>query len=185
MFKNGNPGPKGERMIIRLRLLAWFASFLVALLVCTLSANAADISGIISATRTIMDDSKLVGDVICTVTGGPCIAFGASGLTLDLNGFSITGLGDPLTGCAGSSAAGEIGIDVNGLKDVVIRGLGLVQLFRNHGIRLNNSTGARVTDVTASTNCLAGIFVPGGTGNVLERNVAIRNGHLISPCGGI
>jgi hypothetical protein len=87
--------------------------------------------------------------VICTVTGGPCIAFGASGLTLDLNGFSITGLGDPLTGCAGSSAAGEIGIDVNGLRDVVIRGLGLVQLFRNHGIRLNNTTGGDAQNALA------------------------------------
>ena len=169
----------------RLKTLMWFASFLVALLVCTRSAHAADISGTITTTLTILENSKLVGDVICTVTGAPCIAFGGSGLTLDLNGFSMTGLGDSLTGCAGTSAAGEIGIDVDGLKDVIIRGLGLVQRFRNHGIRLNNSTGAIVTDVTASTNCLAGIFVPGGTGNVLERNVAVRNGHLTSPCGGI
>ncbi len=169
----------------RLKTLTWFASLLVAPLVCTRSADAADISGIITTTVTIMENSKLVGDVICTVTGAPCIAFGGSGLTLDLNGFSMTGLGDPLTGCAGNSTGGEIGIDVDGLKDVIIRGLGTVQRFRAHGIRLNNSTGALVTDVTASTNCLAGIYVPGGTGNVLERNVAVRNGHLVSPCGGI
>ena len=169
----------------RLKTLTWFASFLVALLVCTRSAYAADISGTITTTLTIMENSKLVGDVICTVTGAPCIAFGGSGLTLDLNGFSMTGLGDALTGCAGTSAAGEIGIDVDGLRDVIIRGPGAVQRFRNHGIRLNNSTGATVTDVTASTNCLAGIFVPGGAGNVLERNVAVRNGHLSNPCGGI
>jgi len=132
-----------------------------------------------------LDNSKLVGDVTCAVSGATCIAFGASGLTLDLNGYSITGLGDPLTGGGGSSAAGEIGIDVNGLRDVVIRGPGVVQRFRNHGIQLNNSTGATVTDVTASTNCFSGIFVPGGAGNVLERNVLARNGHLTSPCGGI
>ncbi len=167
------------------KTLGWFASFLVALLVCTGSAHAADIRGIITTTLTIMDDSKLVGDVICTVSGAPCIAFGASRLTLDLNGYSMTGLADPQTGCGGTSVAGEIGIDVDGLKDVVIRGFGLVQQFRNHGIRLNNSTGTMVTGVTASTNCLAGIYVPGGASNVLERNVAVRNGHLSSPCGGI
>ena len=169
----------------RLRTLTWFASFLVALLVCTRSAHAADISGTITTTVTIMENSKLVGDVICAVSGAPCIAFGGSGLTLDLNGFSMTGLGDPLTGCSGGSTAGEIGIDVNGINDVTVRGLGVVQRFRSHGIRLNNSTGATVADVTASTNCLAGIFVSGGAGNVLERNVAVQNGHLSNPCGGI
>ena len=169
----------------RARTLVWSAAFVVTLFACAQSANAADISGTISTTLTLMENSRLVGDVYCTVGGAACIAFGASGLTLDLNGYSITGLGDPATGCSGGSTAGEIGIDVNGLKDVIIRGLGVVQLFRSHGIRLNNSTGATVTDVTTSTNCLSGIFVPGGSGHVLERNVALRNGHLSNPCGGI
>jgi hypothetical protein len=148
-------------------------------------AQAADISGAIAATLTITENSRLVGDVTCTVTGAPCIAFGASGITLALNGYSMTGLGDPVTGCAGSSAAGEIGIDVNALRDIVIRGPGAVERFRNHGIRLNNATGVLVTGVTTSTNCLSGIFVPGGSGNVLEGNVSVRNGHLTNPCGGI
>src|SRR5258707_1091241 len=107
-----------------LKTLAWLASFLVALFVCTRSAHAADISGTIATTLMILEDSKLVGDVTCTVSGAPCIAFGAPGVALDLNGFNITGLGDPLTGCAGTSTVGEIGIDVNGLRDIIIRGLG-------------------------------------------------------------
>ena len=166
----------------RLRMLTWS---LVVLFVCAGTAHAADISGTITATLTIMEDSKLVGDVTCLVSGAACIVIGAPGLTLDLNGFSITGLGDPLTGCAGTSAAGEIGIDVVGLRDVIIRGLGLVQRFRNQGIRLSNSTGATVTGVTTSTNCLSGIFVTGGGSHTLERNVSVRNGHLTNPCGGI
>src|ERR1700724_120617 len=111
----------------------WLASFSVALFVCIGSARAEDISGAISATLTISGDTKLVGDVVCTVTGGPCIAFGASGLTLDLNGYSMTGLGDPLAGCAGAAGPGETGILVNSLKDIVIRGLGVVQRFRSQG----------------------------------------------------
>ena len=169
----------------RLKAFAWLASFLVALFVCTGSARATDISGTITATLTIMEDSKLVGDVVCTVSGAACIAFGAPGVALDLNGFNITGLGDPLTGCAGTSTAGEIGIDVSGLKDVIIRGLGLVQRFRFAGIRLNNATGATVTGVTTSTNCWSGIWAVGGGDHTLERNVAVRNGSLTNPCGGI
>jgi hypothetical protein len=40
--------------------------------------------------------------VICTVNAAPCIQFGAPGLTLNLVGFTITGQGDPATGCQGA-----------------------------------------------------------------------------------
>ena len=161
------------------------ASFLVALFMCAGSAHATDISGIITTTLTITDNSKLVGDVVCTVTGGPCIAFGASGLTLDLNGYSMTGLGDPLAGCAGPAGPGENGILVNALKDIVIRGLGVVQQFRTQGIVINNSTGVTVTGVTMSTNCASGVIVIGGSDHLLEGNVSVRNGSPGAPCGGI
>jgi hypothetical protein len=148
-------------------------------------ARAADISGTITATLTIMDNSRLVDDVTCTVSGAPCIAFGGSGLTLDLNGFSMTGLGDPQTGCGGSATGNEHGIVVNGLDKVVIRGPGVVQRFRNQGIFLGNSVGSTVTGVTMSTNCASGIIVVGGSDHVLEGNVSVRNGNTASPCGGI
>jgi hypothetical protein len=170
----------------RLKTLAKVASFLVALLACADNTHATDISGTITTTLTITDDSKLVSDVTCTVTGAACIAFGAGGLTLDLNGFSLTGLGDPQTGCSGASTAGEIGILANGLKDVIIRGPGRVEQFRNFGIQLLNTTGGTVADVTVATNCMSGIFVSGGSANnVVERNVSVRNGHLTAACGGI
>ena len=141
---------------------AWFAMFLVSLFVWAGSAHAMDISGTIATTLTILENSKLVGDVTCTVSGAACIVLGGSGVTLDLNGFSITGLGDSRTGCAGSQTGTEIGIDVNALTNVVIRGPGVVQQFRSFGIRLLNSTGVTVTGVTASTNCFSGIFLNGG-----------------------
>jgi hypothetical protein len=55
------------------------------------STRAEDISGTITTTLTITDDSKKLVTVTCTVTGAACIAFGAGGLTLDLNGFTMTG----------------------------------------------------------------------------------------------
>jgi hypothetical protein len=170
--------------MIHLKTGTWFAALLGALVVCAGSAHATDIGGTISATVTITEDSQLVDDVTCTVTGAPCIAIGTPSVTLDLNGFTITGLGDPQTACA-SPGPNEAGILVNAQKDVAIRGPGLVQQFRNFGIQLLNSTNGTVTGVTISNNCFSGVIVIGGSGHLLEGNVAVRNGAPNAPCGGI
>src|SRR5256885_10361785 len=90
------------------------------------TASALDVSGTISSTLTITDNSKLVGDVTCTVVGAACITFGVSGLTLDLNSYNMVGLGDAATGCSGSGTGGEAGIFANMLENVIIRGPGVV-----------------------------------------------------------
>jgi hypothetical protein len=152
---------------------------------CAGFANAADISGAISTTLTIFENSRLVGDVTCTVSGAPCLDIGAPNVTLDLNGFTITGLGDPQSGCAGSNSSGaEHGLRILQQTGVVIRGPGVIQRFRSHGILINGSTNGSVTSVTTSTNCLSGILVSGAS-NLLENNIAIANGNLSAPCGGI
>jgi hypothetical protein len=64
----------------------------LVLFVCAERAQATDISGTITYTLTISDDSQLVGDVNCNVpltTADPngvasCIAFGASHIALYL-----------------------------------------------------------------------------------------------------
>lgn len=148
-------------------------------------AQAADISGTIANTMMIFEDSRLVGDVTCTVVGAPCIAFGAPGLTLKLNGFTMTGRANLQTPCA-TAGNGEVGIDVNMQSDEVILGPGIVQGFRQFGIRLRAATGVTVKRVTANSNCSSGIFVTlASSENNLEQNTAVRNGHPTSPCGGI
>jgi hypothetical protein len=160
--------------------------FFMAFLTFVGTAQATDISGTISTTLTITDNSKLVGDVTCTVSGAPCIAIGASQITIDLNGFTITGLADAQTGCNGPGAAAvEDGIDVNMQSGVIIRGPGVIQQFRRLGIRLANSTGVTITNITTSTNCFAGIIVIGGSNNLLDSNISVRNGDPGFPCGGI
>jgi hypothetical protein len=164
------------------------AAFLGALFAC--GVYAADIGGTISSTLTITGDSQLVDDVTCTVTGVPCIAVGASNITLDLNGFTMTGLGNSETGCSGAPTsfapgASEDGIFVNAQTGVTIRGPGLIQRFRGAGIFTNNSSGVTVASVTASTNCLSGIYVGGGSGHDIRDNVSVRNGNGTFPCGGI
>jgi hypothetical protein len=168
----------------RMRIAHRVTSFLVALLVGAGTARATEISGAISSTLTIFQDSELVGDVTCTVVGAPCIAFGAPDLKLELNGFSMTGRADALTPCS-TSSPGEIGIDVNTQQHEMIQGPGLVRQFRNLGIRLFHSTGVTVKNVTISSNCLSGIIVTAGSDNDLEANVSVRNGSPVAPCGGI
>jgi hypothetical protein len=155
------------------------------------TATEETISGTISATRAITQNARLTGNVTCTVEAAPCIQFGASGINLNLNGFTITGLGDPSTGCQGSrvgNAAGtfnEDGIAAMDQADVSIQGPGLVQRFRADGIILLNSSRARVAHVTASTNCQSGILVFNSSDSHIESNVSVRNGSVSFPCGGL
>src|SRR5262245_48951988 len=109
---------------------------LVALLVGVGSARATEISGTISTTLVIYDDSELVGNVTCTVKGEPCIRIGAPSVRLELNGFTMTGQADPKTACNGGSVPAvfdplhlEEGIELQGQSDVAIHGPGVIQQF--------------------------------------------------------
>jgi len=143
------------------------------------------VSGTISATRVITQNARLTGDVTCMVNGAPCIQFGAPNLILRLNGFTITGQGDPSTGCQSSRVANEEGIAISNQQDETIQGPGLVQRFRADGILLLNSARNLVARVTTSTNCMSGILVSGSSDNHIEGNVSVRNGNTVAPCGGL
>src|SRR5947208_12630342 len=108
------------------------------------------ISGTITATRIINQNARLTGDVTCAVTSASCIQFGASGIALNLNGFTVTGLGDPLTGCPDGPVATEFGIDTAGRSAVTVQTPGLVHQFRAQGLVANGSARAQVRSVTES-----------------------------------
>ena len=175
--------------MLRQKVITSFPIFFGMLVAFASSAHAADIGGTISSTLTITEDSQLVDDVTCTVTGAPCIAIGAPHVTLELNGFTMTGQGDPKTACNGGPSSVPVSledaIDVNGQTDVTIRGPGLIQQFRGPGILLTSSSGVRVRGVTVSTNCFSGIWAVGGSDHDISDNVSIRNGNGTFPCGGI
>jgi parallel beta-helix repeat protein len=165
--------------------LSVFSAF--GLFVCGAPAQATAISGDISATLTIYEDSELVGDVNCMVAGAPCIAFGASGIKLRLNGFTITGRAEPPNGCTPTAKfPSEDGIDVVGQHDVAVLGPGLVQKFASVGIFLGGATKVKVEGVTASDNCFSGIFLAGTTDSDIEKNISVRNsiGSQGFACGG-
>jgi Right handed beta helix region len=155
------------------------------LLVCAGRTHATEISGTISATLTIYDDSELVGDVTCAVPavpGGPCIQFGASGIKLRLKGHTIT---ENTPGCTPDTSSND-GIDVVGVHDVAILGPGLIQKFGGFGIGIEGASKVKVEGVTTSDNCFSGIFLGGTTDSDIERNVSVRNsiGSEGAPCGG-
>jgi parallel beta-helix repeat protein len=169
----------------RMTLLVLVLVVSAALFPCAGRMQATEISGTISTTLTIMDDSELVGDVTCMVAGASCIKFGAPGIKLRLNGFTITDGDNPSSNCASPNFS-EDGIQVSGQHDVAILGPGLVQSFAGLGISLLGSTKVKVEGVTVSDNCFSGIFLFGTTDSDIERNVSVRNskGSQGNPCGG-
>ena len=69
------------------------------------------VSGIITRTFSIVANTELGGDITCAVADGtPCFSFTVPGLELRLNGYTVTGKGDPVTGCGGAVTTGEVGI---------------------------------------------------------------------------
>jgi len=165
----------------------------VALFVCAGRAEATDLSGTISSTVTIFDDSRLVGDVTCAVplilTGAnPCIAFGADHIKLRLNGHAMTGPVDPPTGCSLLTDANfGVGIDVEGRTDVKIEGPGVIQKFQRWGILLSSNTHVTVKKVTVNRNCWSGMQTFSVSDSNFEENVWVNNaaGSNGAPCGGI
>jgi hypothetical protein len=150
------------------------------------AARAEDISGVIVRTLMLSENTRLVGNVTCNVTGGPCIAFGAPNIALALNGFTITGQADPITGCKGTAVSTDIGISTNGQSNVGIRGPGVVQRFSADGILFLATVKGWVQNVTTTTNCLSGIRVnPTSSLVSVESNVSVRNGAAAAACGGI
>lgn len=49
-------------------------------------------------------------------------SFGAPSVELRLNGFTMTGRGDAVTGCGGAAFNGEAGVTPNNMSSVVVRG---------------------------------------------------------------
>ena len=163
-----------------------------ALLAATLgfgsAPSAADsVNGLITRTYVIVEDTDLTGDVTCDVTGAPCFSFGAPGVELRLNGFTITGKADPVTACAGAAlTANEGGILTNNQNRVTVRGPGLIQRFRQHGVWVAGSQDVRVENLTASTNCGSGVFIAANSfATVVEGITSVRNGSAAAPCGGV
>lgn len=137
-----------------------------------------------AATLVIVKNTRLGCDIKCETTETPCIEFGAPGIKLDLNGFKMTGPAEPPGNCA--FLRGD-GINSMGHSDVVIKGPGLVQKFRRHGIALIGVSRATVNRVVSHHNCFSGVFLNNVQETLVEEVVSVRNGSAsdFRPCGGV
>ena len=162
----------------------------------SLSAAAArqEVCGVIAATLVITENTRLSCDVVCVNATGPCIQFGSDHITLWLNGFKMTGAANPPAGCATSPAFSPgnpgpfpfDGISTAGFDQVKIRGPGMVQTFRRHGVFVFESEKVLVENVTSHYNCFSGIMLALANDNEVRDNVSVRNGSAsgAAPCGG-
>jgi parallel beta-helix repeat protein len=182
--------------------VTWLAVFALSLSVGggTAQAEADDLSGTLTTTRVITENTRLSGDVTCAVIAGPCIDFGASNIKLWLNGFTITGPGSPDTTpdpanpaaycnpTSGAPAADGIRI-LNQTHDQIL-GPGMVQKFRRHGLLIVGTPGvattATVKGITSHNNCFSGVLTNMMSESEIEGIVSVRNANnsTAAPCGG-
>ncbi len=98
--------------------------FLTGLVLSAGSAAAIEISGTISSTLVISEDSQLVGNVNCAVADGPCISIGTSDVRLRLNSFTITGQANPPADCVVTTNFLPVdGISIIGRRNVSVLAL--------------------------------------------------------------
>jgi hypothetical protein len=198
--RRSNPAGRSRTQaedIMRCVRLAWLG-FVPVWLAYSTPANAEDISGTIAATRIIVEDSQLVGNVTCTTTTSPCIQFGAPNIALRLKGFTITGPANPDDTATCQATSGLPAADgiangtsaANSQPGAQIIGPGMVQKFRRHGILIVGaagvSTNVTVKNVTSNHNCFSGLLTNLMTDSTIEGVVSVRNAANsgAAPCGG-
>lgn len=147
-----------------------------------------EVCGVIPATLVITENTRLTCDVECLETNGPCIQFGRDNITLSLAGFTMTGTASAPSNCAPNPgpATPWDGIATAGFDRVKIRGPGMVQRFRRHGVFMFQTDRSVVEQVTSHYNCFSGIFLNASHENYVSENVSARNSSASgpSPCGG-
>jgi parallel beta-helix repeat protein len=167
MISPGRGGFQATRKGRRSRLdpLVWIA---IALTLAALLVFA--FTGLVSPSKAngggaycgayVTQDLTLQHDIYGCVDGGIIVA--KSGVTVDLNGHTITGLGEG----DGIAAAGVTGVTIKN---------GSVTNFEA-GLRLTGVQSSLVHDVRLSLNSDASAWVEGSTGNKFLRNTMTENG---------
>ena len=164
----------------------------LAFVVTDRPAYAEDISGTITSTRFITENSRLVGNVTCQTTTEPCIDLAANNITLRLNGFEITGPADPEAAICNATSGLPMadGIRINNFTGVRIIGPGTIQRFRRHGIFIVGQLGVRtritINGITSNHNCFSGLLTNMMSSSIISNVVSVRNGinSGAAPCGG-
>jgi parallel beta-helix repeat protein len=148
-------------------------------------------SGIASCGQVVTQDVTLTSDLNCD--NGDGLIVGASDITINLNGYSITsgdetGSESPTTTAApgdetGSESPtttdydGSSGILVANAENVAISGLGEISGF-SRGVTFLGSSGGHLTDVQLANNDI-GAVMASSSGTEISRNTFTNNGIAV------
>jgi parallel beta-helix repeat protein len=133
-------------------------------------------SGVASCGQVVTEDVTLTSDLNCG--NGDGLIVGASDITINLNGYSITSGNE-----AGSEEGlttdydGNSGILVANADNVAISGLGEISGF-SRGVTFLGSSGGQVTDVQLASNDI-GSLMSNSEGTEISRNTLTNNGIAV------
>jgi parallel beta-helix repeat protein len=147
-------------------------------------------SGIASCGQVVTQDVTLTSDLNCD--NGDGLIVGASDITINLNGYSITsgdetGSESPTTTASGDETGsesptttdydGSSGILVANAENVAISGLGEISGF-SRGVTFLGSSGGHLTDVQLANNDI-GAVMASSSGTEISRNTFTNNGIAV------
>jgi parallel beta-helix repeat protein len=128
--------------------------------------------GVASCGQIVTEDVTLTSDLSCG--NGEGLIVGASDITINLNGYSISSGDDASSDDLSMDYDGSSGILVSNADNVAITGLGEIIGF-DRGVTFMGSSGGQVTDLQLADNGI-GVLMSGSTGTELSRNTITNNG---------
>lgn len=127
----------------------------------------------LSCGQTITADTILRADLVNCPDSG--VVIGADNITLDLNGHTIDGDGQPTSGCATGGGC-DLGVDnSSGRRGVTVMG-GSVRQFRIGVLIAGGAVNDRLRHIAISENADFGVIVDQATGTGIEGSTMADNG---------
>jgi parallel beta-helix repeat protein len=129
-------------------------------------------SGVASCGQIVTEDLTLTSDLECGPGDG--LIVGASGITINLNGYSITSSDEAGSEGPTMNYDGSSGILVPNKENVAISGLGTIEGY-DEGITVTGSTGVQIADLQLANN-ERGVRIAGSIGTEVSRTTMTNNG---------
>lgn len=132
-------------------------------------------SGIASCGQVVTEDVTLTSDLNCS--NGDGLIVGASDITINLNGYSISSGDETGSEPRTTDYDGTSGILVAGADNVAIAGLGEITGF-SRGVTFQGSSGGQLTDVQLAGNDIGAVMAR-SQGTEISRNTFTNNGIAV------
>ena len=132
-------------------------------------------SGVATCGEIVTEDVTLTSDLECGPGDGLIVA--ASGITINLNGYSISSSDEAGSEDPSMDYDGTSGILVANVDDVDINGLGEISGF-DTAVTVLGSIGVRIADLQLANNGI-GVLMSGSEATEVSRNTITNNGMAV------